>query len=1045
MTAATVGPIAPLGRHSSPLRTFVARATAIAALGATRPRVNVSRSSSRARRGMRDDARARGSVESGHHRVRDGAADDARGAVADDGGDRDDRVSPSSSSCAYASARDVPFRKICVAFERIQGERGRTKANAARRYRALDALHDRCFVSRKDGSRVDAFDAYRLLLPSLDKERAVYQLKHDALAKATVLAFDMSPEGEDAKRLIDWKQKGGGNFPQTVRDVLAAGHLEGREGDEDVRRLTVGEVNESLDALAACTTKEERVATLRKLFAKMDATQAKWTCCIILKETKLRMGDKSVLRHYHRDAEDLFDWTSDLRRVCEDLPKREVRLKRADIEVGQGLVNPQLAKRQNSVDAVYKALKGKQFVVETKFDGERIQIHKDGDVINYWTRNMNDFGPRGYDVMDGLFRHLPKRCILDGELLVWNKLREQWYPFGALKNLINAANLRKSRDELFPLMTHLDDRDGNGDDGTADPRSSKYAWYAENVKKLTYGDLELVYVPFDILYIGDESIRHLKLSERHEKLRESVRQMSVMCGNIKARIQLATPDCEFARVGSTKEDIEHALLEAMDNGEEGLVIKDLNGEWKPGDRSSNWMKIKPDYLKTEDLDVLLIGGYYGAGEMRGGKISQFLVGIVESTNDPTSDSGIKIMSFCKVGTGISAVELDDLRNRLGDYMHREKPREMNYTVTDAYNERPDVWIWPPQRSVVVRVKGDIRIIRTTTFASGYSLRFPRVTGIRYDKKWSDLLSYAELKQTVEENRPNIGVDFDDGRGGTRARKRTRSAATTTLLPAHLMPVDVSGVKQESEIFKNMQVHIVNCDSREEKQELFKAIIARGGMTSEMWHGKVTHCVAVTREGTKFKAACQHGDVLTIDWLKDCIREGRVIPPRPKHRLHLATSTWFGSDTMDRYGDDHFLSCDEEDIQALLHQVGDQTKRWETAEIPAVVELDRSHPQVLNNSKYFVFRECVFEIDFSHEECETMETENERRVRRCEERNFKNILKLYGGKIADEAEFGTHVVRMCDDTVYEQHTDDGRVIISNGWIQRCIARQTTSQI
>ena len=191
--------------------------------------------------------------------------------------------------------------------------------------------------------------------------------------------------------------------------------------------------------------------------------------------------------------------------------------------MGQGLVNPQLAKRQNSVDAVYKALKGKQFVVETKFDGERIQIHKDG-AINYWTRNMNDFGPRGYDVMDGLFRHLPKRCILDGELRV-EQAPGAMVSFRALKNLINAANLRKSRDELFPLMTHLDDRDGNGDDGTADPRSSKYAWYAENVKKLTYGDLELVYVPFDILYIGDESIRHLKLSERHEKLRESVRQM----------------------------------------------------------------------------------------------------------------------------------------------------------------------------------------------------------------------------------------------------------------------------------------------------------------------------------------------------------------------------------------------------------------------------------------------------------------------------------------------------------------------------------------
>ena len=83
----------------------------------------------------------------------------------------------------------------------------------------------------------------------------------------------------------------------------------------------------------------------------------------------------------------------------------------------------------------------------------------------FWSRwNDTTLSNTVLEPIDGLFRHLPKRCILDGELLVWNKLREQWYPFGALKNLINAANLRKSRDELFPLMTHLDDRDGNGDE-----------------------------------------------------------------------------------------------------------------------------------------------------------------------------------------------------------------------------------------------------------------------------------------------------------------------------------------------------------------------------------------------------------------------------------------------------------------------------------------------------------------------------------------------------------------------------------------------------
>ena len=107
-----------------------------------------------------------------------------------------------------------------------------------------------------------------------------------------------------------------------------------------------------------------------------------------------------------------------------------------------------------------------------------------------------------------------------------------------------------------------------------------------------------------------------------------------MCGNIRARILLATPDCAFSRVGSTKEDIERALLEAMDNGEEGLVIKDLDGPWIPGDRSNNWMKIKPDYLSSEDLDVVLIVGYYFSCEFLCGKISPFLFCLVYSSNYP---------------------------------------------------------------------------------------------------------------------------------------------------------------------------------------------------------------------------------------------------------------------------------------------------------------------------------------------------------------------------------------------------------------------------
>ncbi len=51
----------------------------------------------------------------------------------------------------------------------------------------------------------------------------------------------------------------------------------------------------------------------------------------------------------------------------------------------------------------------------------------------------------------------------------------------------------------------------------------------------------------------------------------------------------------------TQQDVEQMLRVSMDRGEEGLVFKDLSSLWEKGDRSSSWMKMKPDYLATEDL------------------------------------------------------------------------------------------------------------------------------------------------------------------------------------------------------------------------------------------------------------------------------------------------------------------------------------------------------------------------------------------------------------------------------------------------------------
>ena len=54
--------------------------------------------------------------------------------------------------------------------------------------------------------------------------------------------------------------------------------------------------------------------------------------------------------------------------------------------------------------------------------------------------------------------------------------------------------------------------------------------------------------------------------------------------------------------------------------------------------------------------------------------------------------------------------------------------------------------------MVHQVQGDVRLITSAAYSTGYSLRFPRVTRIRYDKSCHDVMTVDELKRIVEENK-----------------------------------------------------------------------------------------------------------------------------------------------------------------------------------------------------------------------------------------------------------------------------------------------------
>ncbi|KAM5553689.1 hypothetical protein ABKV19_025768 [Rosa sericea] len=269
---------------------------------------------------------------------------------------------------------ETKFSVLCSLFNWMQ----RSKTSALKRSKFRKFLDNFC----KAG---DYFSAIRLILPNLDRERGSYGLKESVLATCLIDALGMSRDSDDALRLINWRKGGAktganaGNFA-----LVAAEVLQRRQGLSS-GGLTIKELNDLLDRLASGENRAEKTSILSTLVQKTNAQEMKWIVMIILKDLKLGISEKSIFHEFHPDAEDLFNVTCDLKLVCEKLRDRSQRHKRQDIEVGKA-VRPQLAMRVGDATGAWKKFHGKEVVVECKFDGDRIQIHKNGTEVRYFSR-----------------------------------------------------------------------------------------------------------------------------------------------------------------------------------------------------------------------------------------------------------------------------------------------------------------------------------------------------------------------------------------------------------------------------------------------------------------------------------------------------------------------------------------------------------------------------------------------------------------------------------------------------------------------------------
>jgi DNA ligase-1 len=325
------------------------------------------------------------------------------------------------------------------------------------------------------------------------------------------------------------------------------------------RDITLPELGEYFDRLAATSGSIAKRDVLTELLRKVDAQGARYVVKILTRE--LRVGlveglvESSIAKAFGRPL-------ADVRRanmLTGDIGATAL-LARSDAldSAKMTLFHPfafMLSQPEEDPEEIV-AMLGAGAFADDKYDGIRAQIHTDGEQVKIYSRTLDDITHR-FPEIETAARQLGHPVVLDGEIVAF-------------------------ADRVLPFAT-IQKRLGR-----------------RKVTEALLRDAPVVFFAFDLLYRDGGVLLETPLRERLALLREVAR------GNV-----IRPSDQSEIR------DAAHvdALFDAARaRANEGLVIKAPGSIYTPGRRGKSWLKYKKA-LAT--LDCVVTYAQWGNGKRRG--------------------------------------------------------------------------------------------------------------------------------------------------------------------------------------------------------------------------------------------------------------------------------------------------------------------------------------------------------------------------------------------------------------------------------------------
>ncbi|RVE54059.1 hypothetical protein evm_001182 [Chilo suppressalis] len=551
-------------------------------------------------------------------------------------------------------------------------------------------------VSLKDRIRNEnktIFPVLRLLLPDRDRERGPYNLKEKNLGVLLVKVLSLSKQSDTARKLLNYR-----SVDKTIESDFAGvayfalkTNIRTKESE-----VTVGKINEILDKIANAEVGNKGSA-LDDVFGyalkNLTAEQFKWFLRIILKDLKLGIGSNHILAAFHPDAPEYFQNCGSLSKVCDELEDGDTRPLELGIQVFYA-VSPMLSERLDVTQLAQHISFDNTYIVENKFDGERFQIHMENGNFEYFSRKGHKYSDnygKTYDsglltpFLKGSFNCDVKSFILDGEMMGWHKVNEHFSSKGI----------------------------------------------AFDVKKITdHSKFRPCFCAFDVLYYNGTPLVGTK-EKGGLTLKERLKILDSMFHNVTGVIQHSIRESV-----NNSNDILDKLNQASENEDEGIVVKDVDSYYIPSRRNAGWYKIKPEYTESTmtDLDLVIIGADEAANKKQG-RAKSFHVACVDKAAPGDLESSTRWLCVARVSTGLSYSEKEILCSELEK--HWTSTRVASAPPQLVFNkEKPDFWILPEQ-STVLQVRAT-ELIRSVSYGTQYTLRFPRVVRVRDDKPVGDV-------------------------------------------------------------------------------------------------------------------------------------------------------------------------------------------------------------------------------------------------------------------------------------------------------------------